>query len=837
MNGYELKTRLDLDIDPIILDQLLMHSSYLNENKNDPNYEEIKKRNEYYSEVGRSILDLLNFLYLYNKDDIITTQDLSENLRLLKMPVSEAFYNKYKLEGIIYLSKGENQNISKKYLEIVNRIFYAIYQQVSFSRLYDIFLETVLNIQLEDTADYKSMLLEYSNRIGQIVTFDLVSETGRDDNKEFVVEVKFNGKRFLGKGRSKKKASKESAKQCCLFYNVTRDRKTNSKSSPLKNNMKWEVGKDRKDQLSIIYKKFNIKEKELPWHYLDACFTHKSIEIEHKNVKHYDNNSFLSMLGSFVFSVASEEYLIDKFCNAKETVGIASLRGIIVEKENLERFIPKSWEDMFIASKGLKTTDSNTSIVRIEAFKAILGSMFLNAFYSKEKNPFSGVQRITNAICNKTFEKSEPNYSSILQEIIATLGFTLDVKKIEFKGKVHDPNYYCEIKLSDENGRISTVYKIGEGKSIVKARSNASYEMIKYIEMILNGSNSNSNSRIDYFLFISDSLDKIRKDLRKILEPEEKIDDDNESYNAIEPDKIEKVNNIPSDNLDGFKDIIIIEKQSNGDSKQVISSQLNEIKKPQRTDSLPKEYMANSNLKIPNNNGVSQKILQDKDKTGILKINDIGKENPEKQLRTILATKRNITLVKRLKKLYNYECQVCGLQIQILNDQYICEVHHIQPLGQHGGADKSENMIVLCPNHHAMFDNGIISIDLEDKSIIHADPLNKLKGHKVNIKHKIDFKYVEYHNKNILIEIEKSHNSNNVVKPESNLDLCNIISYGDEVKLKDSSTGEVFEIKLENISNKIFMTSIQRTVLNLSLGDKFVFENYNYEVVEILKGL
>ena len=47
-----------------------------------------------------------------------------------------------------------------------------------------------------------------------------------------------------------------------------------------------------------------------------------------------------------------------------------------------------------------------------------------------------------------------------------------------------------------------------------------------------------------------------------------------------------------------------------------------------------------------------------------------------------------------------------------LQGEYMSEVHHIRPLGKHDGADIIENMIVVCPNHHAMFDRGAITISL-----------------------------------------------------------------------------------------------------------------------------
>lgn len=54
-------------------------------------------------------------------------------------------------------------------------------------------------------------------------------------------------------------------------------------------------------------------------------------------------------------------------------------------------------------------------------------------------------------------------------------------------------------------------------------------------------------------------------------------------------------------------------------------------------------------------------------------------------------------------------------------NQFATEVHHIQPLGKHNGPDIKENMIVLCPNDHIMFDRGAITLDLDNMRVIHKN--------------------------------------------------------------------------------------------------------------------
>jgi len=102
---------------------------------------------------------------------------------------------------------------------------------------------------------------------------------------------------------------------------------------------------------------------------------------------------------------------------------------------------------------------------------------------------------------------------------------------------------------------------------------------------------------------------------------------------------------------------------------------------------------------------------------------------------------RDSKLVRDLKSLYDFACQVCGLHIQTLQGSPYIEVHHVQALGgDHAGLDIQANMLVLCPNHHAMFDLGIPRF-LSPKRI-------EIEGvaHNLITKHELLPQFIEYHN-------------------------------------------------------------------------------------------
>jgi len=80
----------------------------------------------------------------------------------------------------------------------------------------------------------------------------------------------------------------------------------------------------------------------------------------------------------------------------------------------------------------------------------------------------------------------------------------------------------------------------------------------------------------------------------------------------------------------------------------------------------------------------------------------------------VYKAKRSRELVRILKKLYNYQCQLCSEEeglpqnIKENGDRYI-EMHHIQPISdfKDDGNDESsktidsyKNCVIICPHHH-----------------------------------------------------------------------------------------------------------------------------------------
>lgn len=109
---------------------------------------------------------------------------------------------------------------------------------------------------------------------------------------------------------------------------------------------------------------------------------------------------------------------------------------------------------------------------------------------------------------------------------------------------------------------------------------------------------------------------------------------------------------------------------------------------------------------------------------------------------------RDAAAARRIKDLYEHECQICGTRIVGPDAKPYSEGAHIRPLGKpHSGPDVERNILCLCPNCHVRFDMGAIVIDEDWSIVVRAGQFgdavrSKLKMHR---KHRVHEDYVRYH--------------------------------------------------------------------------------------------
>ena len=127
---------------------------------------------------------------------------------------------------------------------------------------------------------------------------------------------------------------------------------------------------------------------------------------------------------------------------------------------------------------------------------------------------------------------------------------------------------------------------------------------------------------------------------------------------------------------------------------------------------------------------------------------DLASPNPDRVETTRSRIIRNTDLTHDMKRMYNHTCQICGVSRQGLGGSPYAEAHHIRPLGRpHEGPEDPENILVLCPNHHADFDYGRLTVDPETHRVTHTYE-ESADGTELDIldPHEISEDHLTYHN-------------------------------------------------------------------------------------------
>lgn len=106
-------------------------------------------------------------------------------------------------------------------------------------------------------------------------------------------------------------------------------------------------------------------------------------------------------------------------------------------------------------------------------------------------------------------------------------------------------------------------------------------------------------------------------------------------------------------------------------------------------------------------------------------------ESPPKRIKAVVnRIIRDTPKARKLKQLHEHRCQVCGGRLVLSNGFYYSEVHHIRPLGApHLGSDDYKNMLVVCPNHHTLFDYWVPRFVSSGKIMLYNEEIALITKH------------------------------------------------------------------------------------------------------------
>ena len=219
-DAKELEERLGLVFNqPALLEQALVHRSFLNENRDWP-----QPDNERLEFLGDAVLSLVVTETLYQLYPTVSEGELTRlRSELVRQDTLARVAGSLQLGGFLRLGKGEELSGGQSRPSILccalEAVIAAVYLDRGLQATRD-FVERLLETELEQLAletyekDYKSGLQEVVQALGMTTpVYRTVQAVGPDHEKLFTIEV-LAGEQVVGcgTGRSKRQAEKEAAR-------------------------------------------------------------------------------------------------------------------------------------------------------------------------------------------------------------------------------------------------------------------------------------------------------------------------------------------------------------------------------------------------------------------------------------------------------------------------------------------------------------------------------------------------------------------------------------------------------------------------------------------------
>lgn len=87
--------------------------------------------------------------------------------------------------------------------------------------------------------------------------------------------------------------------------------------------------------------------------------------------------------------------------------------------------------------------------------------------------------------------------------------------------------------------------------------------------------------------------------------------------------------------------------------------------------------------------------------------------------------KLNRELGERLKRNYNYRCQICGLNVGLFYGAQVADCHHINYFSL-SLDDAESNLLIVCPNHHRIIHAANPTFDRARKIFLYPNGLEEI---------------------------------------------------------------------------------------------------------------
>ncbi|OGO19446.1 MAG: ribonuclease III [Chloroflexi bacterium RBG_16_50_11] len=212
---------------PALLEQALVHSSYINEN---PTRD--LEHNERLEFLGDAVLDFIVADKLYHDFPALSEGEMTKlRAALVRRETLAHVARTSRLGDFLYMGRGEESSGGRSKIHNLAGALEAVIAAVYLDRGIAVTEHFVITLFAEEwqritsqglSIDYKSRLQEFAqSKYQSTPEYRLVSETGPDHRKTFTVEVIIN-KKTLGtaSGKSKKIAETEAARLALETLNI-----------------------------------------------------------------------------------------------------------------------------------------------------------------------------------------------------------------------------------------------------------------------------------------------------------------------------------------------------------------------------------------------------------------------------------------------------------------------------------------------------------------------------------------------------------------------------------------------------------------------------------------
>lgn len=190
----------------------------------------IKESNERLEYLGDAILGAVVADYLFKRYPYKEEGFLTEiRARIVNREMLKRVAYEFELHKLIEVDHRLKKSKSNKSLmgDAMEAIIGAFYLDKGYKEtkrfIEKRILTQYLNVEkiIKEDKNYKSLLIEWSQKENREILFDIVDEKGNSHNKEFTAAIYVDGvKRGEGTGKTKKKAEQAAALEVCKIENL-----------------------------------------------------------------------------------------------------------------------------------------------------------------------------------------------------------------------------------------------------------------------------------------------------------------------------------------------------------------------------------------------------------------------------------------------------------------------------------------------------------------------------------------------------------------------------------------------------------------------------------------